>query len=171
MPPLLQTRKNAQEREHYTLASCTFDQLKLDDLDCSEYHLVNPLPDPTLLSRLSPLVNDIGPVVYAANEIACGSLGSVKTNTLVLFTTSPSETAVGMAMLFCKCISTTSVDEFYFAGCAPYHRVNDLEWAPSQSPLIFIRCTELRWLLPYLKADEGKVIPFMPREEIKAAWE
>ena len=115
---------------------------------------------------LCPLVNNIGPEAYTSNAFKCGNLGQVRHGTLVMFANSPGKPAIGKVAFFCSCTSITAPDDFFFAGYTRYHKVNDLEWAPCPGPLLFIRCTEIRWVLPYVKGDGSNMMPFLPHDEL-----
>ena len=157
-------------RTDYTLRRCVADMLEMDDEDCSEYFLVAPKPNPSLRRMLSPLVSEINPMVYASTEIACGSVGHLCSNTLVLFASPSGQIAMGELKFFCQCTSAISPEDFFFASYIRYVQVSDLEWAPCSGPLLLKPCQEIRRTLPYVRSSGNRVIPFLPHARIRAAW-
>ena len=157
-------------RTDYTLRRCVAEMLDMDDSACSEYFLVAPKPYPSWRRVLSPLVKGINPMVYALTEISCSFLGRLRSNTLVLFASPSGQTSMGQLQFFCHCTSMDSPEDFFFALYIRYVQVSDLEWAPCSEPTLVKPCQEIRWPLPYLRSSGNRVIPFLPHDELRAAW-
>jgi hypothetical protein len=140
-------------------------------LDCAAYYLVKPNVDPSFHEPLSLRVRYIGPVVHSSKEVVCGSVGHLRQNDLVLFAGPPGQPAMGKIDRFCKCTSMSSPEDFFFVRYTEYAKVGVLEWAPCSGPLLYASCTKICWCLPYVNAGESKVIPFLPNDDVLAAWE
>ena len=156
-------------RTDYTSRRCVAEMLDVDDSEFSEYFLVAPKPNPSLHRVLSPLVSKITPDVYASTEVACGSLGHLRSKTLVLFASPSGQTTMGELQFFCQCNSFSSPEDFLFAFYIRYGQVSDLEWSPCSGPMLLAPCQEIRWALPYIRSGGNRVIPFLPHDEIRAA--
>ena len=158
-------------RENYILRRSILDAMSMDDSECTAYYLVKPKVAPAFREPLSLHVRNIGPAVHASTEMVCAGLGPLRQKDLVLFAGPPGQPAMGKIDRFCKCTSTSSPDDFFLVRYTEYAKVGDLEWAPCSGPLLYASCTKICWCLPYVNAGESKVIPFLPNDDVLAAWE
>ena len=133
--------------------------------------LGNMPSDQHMFRVLSPLMKgQTNPMVYASTEIACGSLGRLRSEALVLFASPSGQTTMGQLELFCHCTSMDSPEDFFVAFYIRYVQVSDLEWAPCSGQALVKPYQEIRWPLPYVRSSGNRVIPLLPHDEIRAAW-
>lgn len=127
-----------------------------------EYFMVQPQPEPMLRHSLQLLEPMVGEQVHTSKEMACGSVGTVRQNSLVVLSCVNKEIKLGMVVCFVRCDCRGSGRLLHFVRCLNFSKIGELEWAPSCGDLSFYPVEDLQFVIPYLQRDNRIVIPLLP---------
>ena len=158
------------QHETYILRRTVAQQLQAyEEEDFEEYYLVNPKNQPELLDDLAMVVPHIGGSAQISNEMMCGDTGRLRKDHLVTMAAQAGQMRIGKAAFFASCTSLAQPGILHFMAYTKYVQVGPLEWEPCKGKLKLVSCRDVRLLLPYMFADGGRIIPFVPCREVREA--